>query len=312
VVRDTPLAGAAVQGELLRVLVDEYGPRVNDFVRENDEFYDELNANLARAYRNSVPLTATSTTETMLVSAGLHCNLGMASALGRAVDLWDPARVITAGDDAIGAAALDPSCINSLAYHVRGTPVLDAPGDHDSDAAIDAMHRHGFTVLDGSATNQGGLVVLGDADPRVAVLAGGLVPRRDETVTEMGRRLAETACDATPRVDVIVANEPGAIAETARRGCARLAIAGAETGSVLRTTTSGRSVGVVLAGSAGGVAPNTITVGPLQAPAELLVVELAKDTHQPLRYQRLHFRPDASVVVDAPAAFSSAPVGDVP
>jgi hypothetical protein len=195
---------------------------------------------------------------------------------------------------------------------VRGTPTIDAPGDHDSDAAIAAMHRHGFTVLDGRPTQQDGLVFLGDADPRVAVLAGGLEPRRDETVAEMGRRLAALACETTPRVDVVVANEPGAIAETASRGCARLAIAGAETGTVLRTTTSGRTVAVVLAGSAGGAAPNTITVGPLQAPAELLVVELAKDTHQPLRYQRIHCLPDASVVIDAPAAFAAAPVGEVP
>jgi len=42
------------------------------------------------------------------------------------------------------------------------------------------------------------------------------------------------------------------------------------------------------------------------------VVELDRDTHQPLRYQRLHFFPDASVVVDAPASFAAAPVGDVP
>jgi hypothetical protein len=309
VLRDTPLAGASVDGELLRVLVDEYGPRVTDFVRRNDAFYDELTANLAREYRDSATLTETSTTETMLVSAGLHCNLGMASAIGRAVDLWDPARVVTAGDDAIGAAALDPTCINSFAYHVRGTPVIAAPGDHDSDAAIDAMHRHGFRVLEGEPAEQGDIVFLGDADPRVAVLAGGLVPRRDETVTEMGRRLADTACDADPRVEVIVANEPGAIAETARRGCARLAIAGVDTGRVLRTTTSGRSVAVALVGSAGGAAPNTITVGPLQAEAELLIVELARDTHQPLRYQRIHLFPDASVVIDAPAAFAAAPVG---
>ena len=60
------------------------------------------------------------------------------------------------------------------------------------------------------------------------------------------------------------------------------------------------------------VAPNTITVGPLQAEAELLVVELQKDTHQPLRYQRIHFLPDARATVDAPAAFAAAPVGDVP
>src|SRR5262245_45302382 len=89
---------------------------------------------------------------------------------------------------------------------------------------------------------QGGLVVLGDADPRVAVLAGGLVPRRDETVAEMGTRLANEACGIASRVDLVVANEPRAIAETARRGCARLAIAGAETGTVLRTLSSGRAV----------------------------------------------------------------------
>src|SRR5262245_11321471 len=65
VLRDTPLAGAAVHGELLRVLVDEYGPRVTDFVRENDEFYNELSANLARAYRNATPLTAAPGTKTM-------------------------------------------------------------------------------------------------------------------------------------------------------------------------------------------------------------------------------------------------------
>jgi len=312
VLRDTPLAGAAVHGELLRVLVDQYGPRVTDFVRENDEFYNELSANLARAYRRSTPLTAGPGTQTLLVSAGLHCNLGMAGVLGRTVDLWKPGRVVTAGDDAIGAAAIDPTCINSLAYHVRGTPVIDAPGDHDTDAAIEAMHRHGFTVLDGRPTQQGALVVLGDSDPRVAVLAGGLEPRRDETVAEMGQRLAATACDTTPRVDIVVANEPGAIAETARRGCARLAVAGADTGAVLRTTTSGRSVAVALAGSAGGAAPNTITVGPLQATAELLVVELDRNTHQPLRYQRIHCFPDASVVIDAPLAFATAPVGEVP
>jgi hypothetical protein len=110
----------------------------------------------------------------------------------------------------------------------------------------------------------------------------------------------------------VVANEPGAIAETARRGCARLAIAGSDTGAVLRITSSGRSVAVALAGSAGGAAPNTLTVGPLQAPGELLVVELTDDTHQPLRYQRIHVLPDASVAIDPPAAFATAPVGEIP
>jgi hypothetical protein len=309
ILSDTPLAGVSVQGELLRVLVDEYGPTVAGLIRENDAFYDEVAANLRRAHRNGVPLTGGPDTETLMVAAGLHCNLGMATVIGRAVDRWDPAQFVTAGDDAIGAAAIDATCINSLAYHLRGTRVIAAAGDHDSSTALAAMRRHGFTVLEGELRRSGGLVVLGDTDPRVAVPAAGLVPRRDETVTEMGQRLADVACDSATRVDLVVANEPGAIRDTARSGCARMVIAGTETGAVLRTTSSGRPVAVALAGTSGGAAPNTITVGPLQAPAELLVVELSRETHQPLRYQRVRFFPDASVVVEASAAFLAAPVG---
>jgi len=143
-------------------------------------------------------------------------------------------------------------------------------------------------------------------------VAGGLVPRRDETVTEMGDRLAEVACAKEAGVDIIVTNEPSGIRATGRRGCARLALAGAETGSVLRTTTSGRTVGVVLGGSEGGAGPNVLTVGPLQAPAELLIVETNASTRQTLRYQRIQFGVDGSVVVGPPTAFSTAPVGQVP
>jgi hypothetical protein len=242
VLRATPLAGAVVHGALLGVLVDQYGPRITRFIRENDKFYDTLTANLERAYRRAVPLEPSDATETVMFSSGLHCNIGMTQTIGRAVELWDPGSVISAGDDALGAAAVDPTCINSFAYRLRGRPVVAAPGDHDSDAASAAMRKRGFTVLDGVAVQREGMTILGDDDPRVAVIGQGLVARRAETVGEMGSRLADVACNATTPVDIVVANEPGAIRETARRGCARLVLAGAEAGQVTRTTTSGRSV----------------------------------------------------------------------
>ena len=314
VLRDTPLAGAAVHGELLRVLVDQYGPRVTEFVRENDDFYDELTANLARRYRNSVALDRARRPRRRWLVLGrpaLQPRHGRrARPRGRPVG---PGARRHRGRRRDRHRGHRPVVHQQPRLSRAGTPVVDAPGDHDSDAAIDAMHRHGFTVLegmptelDGTPAQPNGLVVLGDADPRVAVLAGGLVARRDETVSEMGHRLATTACDATPRVDVIVTNEPGG---------SRRPRAAAARGSRSRVPTRDRPAHDHL-GPLGGGGPGRAAraarrrtrsrsgrSGAGRAPRRR-----ARQGHAPAVALPAHPLPHRRlVVVDAPAAFSAAP-----
>ncbi len=308
---DTPLEGAHVDGALLALLVNEYGGRVGTFVNDTNQFYEALTARVDEQFAAATPLTPGPDTRTVLFTVGLHCNVGMARPIGRVAELWDPTLVVSGGDDALGSTGLERACMSGIAYRLRKHPVVVAPGDHDSRAGIDEMRRSGFTVLDGETVSKEGLRILGDDDPRVAVFGSGLVPRRGETVREMGARLAKRACEDPDGVDILVANEPNAIRDTARRGCARLVLAGAATSRASRVVApDGRVVARYLGASAGGAAGGTLTVGRLHAPASVVIVELDARTHAPRRYQEIDFFPEGLVTIGASVGFASAPLDD--
>jgi hypothetical protein len=122
----------------------------------------------------------------------------------------------------------------------------------------------------------------------------------------MGARLAATACADRPGVDIVVANEPGGVRASAELGCTTLVLAGSdEDGPVTFATPASSTVPGYLVGSAGGATANALTVGALQVDAHEVVIEFAKDTGRPLRFQHIRFGTDASVKIDAPTWFAS-------
>lgn len=304
VFENTPLQGATVDGAVLQLLVNKYGPRVVEFVDTTNRFYDTLGTRLTDAARHQILLRPTETTRTIVFTAGFHCNVGMARVTGRVVDLWKPTFVLSAGDDALGASGFEGACIGSLGQYLRGQTVLVAPGDHDSAAAIARMNASGFTVLDGHPRRVSGFRVLGDADPRIASLASGLTPRRSETVVQMGHRLADRACASRAGITIVLANEPGAVRESASRGCAQLVLAGSKTdGPIALPSEDGSTAVGYFAGSAGGAAPDMLTLGALHAAAHETIIQLDAANGTPLRYQSIEFAPDGTTHVAPPAFF---------
>jgi hypothetical protein len=132
--------------------------------------------------------------------------------------------------------------------------------------------------------------------------------RRDETVHQMGVRLAKQACD-DERVQIVVANEPGAVSPTAKRGCAPLVLAGATTNDDFRVEHAGSAPTVTcLGGSAGGALANTLSVEALQAPAYEAILELDRATNRRVRYQQITLQPDGAVDISLPVPFSATPL----
>src|SRR5699024_5493852 len=97
-------------------------------------------------------------------------------------------------------------------------------GNHDSETTAEQMAEAGYTVLHGETVDVAGVRVLGDTDPTITALGEGTRPERDETIEELGTRLADQACEADDPVDILLIHNPLAAEETMARGCAELAL----------------------------------------------------------------------------------------
>ncbi|WP_413450377.1 metallophosphoesterase family protein [Georgenia sp. 1P01AC] len=229
---------------------------------------------------------------TFLLVSDLHCNVGMASVVATALRLSGASALLDAGDTVMSGTAVESYCVNAFAGEVPDdVPMVVSTGNHDSVTTAEQMRDAGYVVLDGGVTEVEGVRILGDTDPTLTAVGEGTRPERDETVPEMGERLAETAC-AEDRVDLLLVHSPRAALPTIEEGCAGLALSGhwhrREGPEVIGGAV--RYVSSSTAGASGGA-----TVGPLNGPAEMTVLRVDAASGRPLDYRVITVGTDTTV-----------------
>ncbi|GAA1642491.1 metallophosphoesterase family protein [Georgenia ruanii] len=249
---------------------------------------------------------------TFLLVSDLHCNVGMARVIGTAMEQTGAQVLLDGGDTVMSGTSVESYCVNAFARAVpRGTPVVVSTGNHDSATTAKQEREAGRTVLAGEVIEVEGVRILGDTDPTLtAVGAGGTRPERDETISAMGQRLADTACAAAREgrpVDILLVHNPRAGNATLNRGCARLQLSG-HWHRTVGPEVHGQGVRYV-SNSTGGAAPGSATLGPLSVPADLTVVQADRATGVPYAMRRITVGKDARVTVGPWLALPPAPAG---
>lgn len=256
------------------------------------------------------PDTAAPAPVTFVVVADLHCNVGMADVVARAVELSRASAVLDAGDTVMSGTSVESFCVNAFADAVGGrVPWVVAPGNHDSTETAEQERAAGFTVLDGRPVEVDGVRILGDTDPTLTTIGEGTRPERAETVLEMGDRLADTACEDGD-VDLLLVHNPRAGEAATSSGCVPLQVSGHWHRRV-GPEPAGPGVRYVST-STGGAAAGGRTMGPLQTGAEMTVLRVDAATGRPLDYRIVSIAPDATVSLAEWRAFPARPPAEEP
>ena len=229
---------------------------------------------------------------TFLLVSDLHCNVGMASVIADAARLSGASAILDAGDTVMSGTAVESYCVNAFAGEVPDDlPMIVSTGNHDSVTTAEQMRDAGYVVLGGDVVEVEGVRILGDTDPTLTAVGEGTRPERDETVPQMGERLAEEACSAD-RADVLLVHNPTAALPALEQGCVPLSLSGhwhrREGPEVHGAGT--RYVSSSTAGASGGA-----TVGPLNGPAEMTVLRVDAASGRPLDYRVLTVGTDTTV-----------------
>lgn len=212
----------------------------------------------------------------------LHCNVGMARVVGRLAELAGADAVLDAGDTTMNGTSVEEQCITTLTRAVPdGIRMVVSPGNHDSATTSAAYARAGATVLDGQAVDVDGIRVLGDHDPNETRVGAGTTAGR-ETVTQMGERLATTACD-DGNVDLLLIHNPAVGVPALESGCVPAQVSGHYH---RRTDPVQVGLGIrYISSSTAGAVLGQPTIGPLNGTAELTVLRLDPTTGRLLSWQ---------------------------
>ncbi len=234
---------------------------------------------------------------TFLVVSDLHCNIGMAPVINTAAQMSGADAVLNAGDTVVSGTSVESACVNAFADGIdAGIPVVVADGNHDSILTGEQERARGWTVLDGGIVEVAGVRILGDADPTLTEIGTGTRPERDETSTEMGERLARTACEVNEtedRADILLLHSPHPARFALNEGCVPLNISGH---MHTQQDPYQRGLGIqFITGSTAGAALGRPTVGPLQSQAVMTVVRWNVTDREPGHYRVITADPDGSV-----------------
>lgn len=239
---------------------------------------------------------------TLLVVSDLHCNIGMARVIGAVAELSAADVVLNAGDTTGNGTVVESYCVQAfqdgLPSDVR---TLVVNGNHDSVDTAQQERSAGWTVLEGEVVEVAGVRALGDADPRATRIGSGTFLIGDETVEDLGTRLADTACGDEDGVDILLVHDPAAGAPTLIAGCAPAQVSGHYHRRIgpLRVGQGARYVSSSTAGARLGQA----TIGPLSGTAELTVLRFDPEARQMVDYRLILVHPDATVTVGAPLSW---------
>jgi len=241
--------------------------------------------------------------------ADVHCNVGMGTVIGTALEHTGAAALLDAGDTVATGTSVESYCIDAIAGDLPAdVPVLVSTGNHDSVETAEQERNVGWNVLSGDVAEIEGIRFLGDTDPTLTSIGSGTVQEREETVDEMGERLADQACQAREAgdpVDVLLVHNPRAGLASMERGCVPLQLSGHwhRTGGPEVLDQGVRYVSTSSGGGAGGGA----TVGPLTSDAEITLLRLDRETGRALDFRRIVIGTDAEVDIGAWEPFPVAP-----
>ncbi|WP_193311490.1 metallophosphoesterase family protein [Georgenia satyanarayanai] len=231
---------------------------------------------------------------TFLLVSDLHCNVGMASVIATAARLSGASALLDAGDTVMSGTAVESYCVNAFAGEIPDdVPMVVSTGNHDSVITAEQMRDAGYVVLGGDVVEIEGVRILGDTDPTLTAVGEGTRPERDESVPEMGERLAEEACSAD-RADLLLVHDPRAALPALEQGCVPLALSGhwhRRVGPEVHGAGT-RYVSASTAGASGGA-----TVGPLNGPAEMTVLRVDAASGRPLDYRVVTVGTDTTVAL---------------
>jgi predicted phosphodiesterase len=250
--------------------------------------------------------------ETMILGfSDLHCNRAMTELISRLAHATQPSVVLSSGDDTVNGTAAERGCIRREAEIPDGVPFLVASGNHDSDVTEAQMSSVGMTVLDGQVVKAGGLSVLGDDDPEHNIpFSVDRVKDRPETEEELAQRLVDVARDQ--HADVLLVHQPVAaqVIMNAPDPPAPLVLWGhyhAQSGPRVIMHDDGSWTVGMQQGTAGGVREPIFTsfstpFSPPLISADVYFYFRDNATGLITGVQPVHFRPDASVVIEERSA----------
>ncbi len=220
-VRDIEIRTSAITTESRRLVLSALGT-----YSTSKDFYSDAATEAA-----GLDLRAAEEGETVaLLVSDRHDNIGMdrvARAIGEAAGATV---ILDAGDDTSTGQPWEAFSLDSLAGAFEDWERFGASGNHDHGTFVSSyLADLGWTMLDGEVVDAPwGGTLLGVDDPR----SSGLGSWRDETglsFTEVGERLADTACAAMDdgnRVSTVLVHDANLGREALSRGCVDLVVGG--------------------------------------------------------------------------------------
>ena len=240
--------------------------------------------------------TPTKPPVTMVFVSDLHCNVGMAKVIAELATLSGAQIVVDGGDTVISGTAVEEQCVQTFASAIpRGVRLVAVAGNHDSDVTTRAYASAGATVLSGSVVTVDGVRFFGDADPYRTTFGGG-TSSTGENEQQAGQRVADASCGK--RVDVLLIHNPRVATPSLERGCTPASLSGH---LHVRNDPVQAGQGVrYVSGTSGGAKEGAVTLGPLQATAELTVLRWDPTTRLFVSWQLVEIDASGTATVHDP------------
>ena len=285
---------------------------------ESGDAQEPMDGDAAEAVDASIPdpppVGSPEDVVTLVLVSDFHCNVGMAPVIGEAVRRSGAQVVLNAGDTVISGTSVEQFCVDALARAVPpGTPLVVAPGNHDTEETAAQEGRAGAVVLAGEPIVVAGVRILGDAEPNITVVTSGDRRRSGyPSREEMARRLEERACQselAGRPIDILLLHNPRAGIAPMNSGCIPLQLSGHFHRQVGPTP---QGLGLLyVAGSVAGASAGQPSIGPLRSPGVMTVVRYDRAAKRPVHYRTITVGTDASAELGAWLPFPEPPLEPV-
>lgn len=317
----TALAGAELSG-LIKPIIDNAAPAIEKYITDNNTFYDAANQSVRSEFASAIGEVSHDENEQYIVVASdRHCNVGMDRVIAEVAKLYGADTYVSAGDDNMsGTVSIESACTGGLAERLKALKVkpVVAPGNHDSGQTIKNETNQGYTVLEHDrVVTVNGITFIGDADPRRSAFGHPLTPggeEGDKVIAKEGQDLADAAKNSKTSIDIGVVHEPDASQALIDSGLARFVIRGhthSKKGPYAEVAHNGNTTYYLTEGTSGGAKENSLTLGPLKAPATLSVYRFNTET-KAFQYSNITVNPDTTAVITPFADMPAAPVAAHP
>ena len=276
----TYLEGAEVSGAPVTELINNFGQKIMRYVRVTDEFYDSVLQDAKDELPNELLLgqrPEDADDIVFLFFTDNHCNTGTPKTLAEIANTAGISLALDGGDTVMSGTGYEKYCVQQELRPLKrkGIRLVQAPGNHDSETIEGILSIYGAKVLNGSVIEAGGLYILGDSDPRRSQLGQGIEYKGNETIPDLGHRLADIAC-ASDKPVVLLVHDPRAANEAIQRGCVATSLSGHTHVPRIRSTISDSGIitNQITSGTAGGAKESQLTYGPLNQDSRSMLVSV--------------------------------------